>query len=72
MQFPRTLDLVRAGEFDLVERRACRFDMPFGKMQIDGSGLEVGMAEQRLQGRQVGACFQQMSSVAVPTIPAPE
>jgi hypothetical protein len=29
-------------------------------VQVDGSGLEVGMPEQCLQRRQIGTAFQQM------------
>ena len=34
--------------------------MPLGEMQVDGSDLEVAMAEQDLDGAQVGAGFEQV------------
>jgi len=39
--------------------------MALGQMKVDGSGLEVGMPEQRLYRRQVGPAFQQMRGEAV-------
>ena len=43
--------------------------MTFGKMQIDGRGLEVGMPEQRLHGRQIRSPFHQMCREAVAPMP---
>jgi hypothetical protein len=38
-------------------------------MQVNGSGLEVGMPEQRLYGGQIRSSFHQMGSEAVPPMP---
>ena len=40
--------------------------MPLGQMQIDGSDLEVSMAEQDLDGAQVSAGFEKMCGEAMP------
>ena len=50
-------------------RRAGRFDVPLGQVQVDGGGLEVGVAEQCLNGRQVRAGFQQVGGEAVAAMP---
>ena len=65
VQPSRPLHLVRARQFRVVERRAGRFQMALGQMQVDGGGLEVGVPEQRLHGRQVGAAFHQMRGETV-------
>jgi hypothetical protein len=39
--------------------------MPLGQMQVDGSDLEVSMAEQYLDGAQIGAGFKQMCGEAM-------
>jgi hypothetical protein len=44
----------------MVQRRAGCSKMALGEMQVDGSGLKVGMAEQSLHGRQIGSAFQMM------------
>jgi hypothetical protein len=44
----------------MVQRRAGRSEMALGQMQVDGSGLKVGMPEQRLHCRQIGSAFQKM------------
>jgi hypothetical protein len=46
--------------------------MPLGQMQIDGRYFEVAMAEQDLNGAQVGAGFKKMSRETMAAIPAPE
>jgi hypothetical protein len=43
--------------------------MALGQMQVDGSGLEVGMPEQRLYCRQIGSAFQKMSGETVSPMP---
>jgi hypothetical protein len=40
--------------------------MPLGEMQIDGSDFEVAVAEQDLDGAQVGAGFEKMCGEAMP------
>ena len=39
--------------------------MPLGQMQIDGRYFEVSMAEQYLDGTQVGAGFKKMCGEAM-------
>ena len=39
--------------------------MPLGQMQVDGSDFEVSMAEQYLDGAQVGAGFEKMCGEAM-------
>jgi hypothetical protein len=41
--------------------------MPLGQMQVDGSDFEVAMAEQDLNGAQVGAGFKKMCREAMAT-----
>ena len=43
-----------------------RAEMTFGKMQVEGGVLELGMPEQHLHRRQIAPRFQQMGRVAVP------
>ena len=43
-----------------IERAGGRAEMPLGQMQVDGSYLEGAMAEQYLNGAQVGAGFKKM------------
>jgi hypothetical protein len=43
--------------------------MSLGQMQVDGSDLEVSMAEQYLDGAQVGAGFEKMRGEAVTKLP---
>ena len=40
--------------------------MPLGQMQVDGRYFEVSMAEQYLNGAQIGAGFEQVCGEAVP------
>ena len=61
--------LSREGE--RIERAGGCAEMPLGQMQVDGSDLEVSMAEQYLDGAKVGAGFKQMCGEAMATIPAP-
>ena len=69
MQPSRPLHLIKAGQFRVVDWRAGRAEMTFGEMQVNGSGLEVGMPEQRLHGGQIRSSFHQMGSEAVSTMP---
>ncbi len=39
--------------------------MPLRKMEVDGRLLEIAMAEQHLDGAQVGAGFEQVGGEAV-------
>jgi len=50
----------------MVQRRAGCSKMARGEMQVDGSGLKVGMAEQSLHGRQIGSAFQMMRGETMP------
>jgi len=50
----------------MVQRRAGRSEMALGQMQVDGSGLKVGVPEQRLHCRQIGSAFQKMRGETVP------
>ena len=43
-----------------IERAGGRAEMPLGQMQVDGGYFEVAMAEQDLNGAQVGAGFKKM------------
>src|ERR1039458_4839888 len=47
-------------EGERIKRAGGRAEMPLGQMQIDGSDLEVAMAEQDLNGAQVGAGFEKV------------
>ena len=47
-------------EGERIKRAGGRAEMPLGQMQIDGSDLEVAMAEQDLNGAQVGSGFEQV------------
>ena len=55
-----------------IERAGGRAEMPLGQMQIDGRHFEVAMAEQYLDGAQVGAGFKKMGRETMAAIPAPE
>ena len=50
----------RTSERERIERAGGRAEMPLGQMQVDGSDLEVAMAEQYLDGAQVGAGFKKV------------
>jgi hypothetical protein len=52
-------------ERERIERAGGCAEMPLGQMQIDGRYLEVAMAEQDLDGAQVGAGFEKMCGEAV-------
>src|SRR5271170_4073808 len=49
------------GEREGVERAGGRVEMPLGQMQVDGGDLKVAMAEQYLDGAQIGAGFKKVS-----------
>ena len=49
-----------------LERVGNRLQMPSRQMQVDGRVIELSMAEQHLNGPQVGAGFQQVGGEAVP------
>jgi hypothetical protein len=40
--------------------------MPLGQMQIDGGDFEIAMAEQDLNGAQVGAGFEKVCGETMP------
>jgi hypothetical protein len=40
--------------------------MPLREMQVDGSDLEISMAEQYLNGAQVGSGFEQVRGETMP------
>ena len=40
--------------------------MPLREMQVDGSDLEIAMAEQYLNGAQVGSGFEQVCGETMP------
>lgn len=65
MQPARAFHLRGFGPFELVERGACRFQMPFGQMQVNGRGFEVGVTEEQLHRGQIGSPFQQVSRETV-------
>jgi hypothetical protein len=46
--------------------------MALRQVDVNHGFAQVGMAEQQLDGAQVGAGFDQMSGEAVPPIPVPE
>ena len=48
-----------------IERAGGRAEMPLGQMQVDGSDFEVSMAEQDLDGAQIGAGFKKMCGEAM-------
>src|ERR1035437_1491866 len=52
-------------ERECIERAGGRAQMPLGQMQIDGRYFEVSMAEQYLDGAQVGAGFKQVCGEAM-------
>lgn len=61
MQPSRTLHLIEVCELGVVDGRACCPEMPFRHMEINGSGLKIGMAQQCLHRWQIGSAFHQMS-----------
>jgi hypothetical protein len=46
--------------------------MTLRQVNVDHRLAQVGVAEQELDGAQIGAAFEQMRGEAVPPIPAPE
>ena len=48
-----------------IERAGGRAEMPLEQMQVDSSDLEVAVAEQYLDGAQVGAGFKQVCREAM-------
>ena len=53
-------------ERECIKRAGGRAEMPLGKMQIDGRYFEVAMAEQYLDGAQIGSSFKKVSREAMP------
>jgi hypothetical protein len=51
-----------------IERAGGRAEMPLGQMQIDGRHFEVAMAEQYLDGAQVGAGLKKVCGEAMAAI----
>ena len=52
-------------ERERIERAGGRAEMPLREVQVDGSDLEVAMAEQDLNGAQVGSGFEQVGRKAM-------
>src|ERR1035438_7738441 len=53
-------------EGERIKRTGGRAEMPLGQVQVDGSDLEVAMAEQDLNGAQVGAGFEKVCGETMP------
>jgi hypothetical protein len=53
-------------ERESIERAGGCAEMPLREMQVDGSDLEVAMAEQDLDGAQVSAGFEQVGGETMP------
>ena len=53
------------GQLQLFDGVGDLVQVLLGKMQIAGRGLQILMTEQKLDGAQVGASFQQMRGPAV-------
>ena len=51
-----------------VQRARCRADLAGSDAQILGSGGEAAMAEEKLNGPQIGAGFEEMDGECVPTM----
>src|ERR1019366_4713797 len=62
---PGVLYPVRAGDFDSLQRAGNCLQMAAGQMQVESGIADLGMAEQYLDGAQVGAGFQHMCREAV-------
>ena len=64
---PAHLLLLYGAVFQLqrVQRAGGRVKMALRKMQIDGGLFQIAVAQQDLNGAQIGACFEQMSGEAV-------
>ena len=52
-------------EGERIKRAGGRAEMPLGQMQVNGSDLEIAMAEQDLNGAQVGAGFKKVCGEAM-------
>lgn len=65
VQPARTLHAVEVCEFGVVDGCACCPEMPLRHMEVNGSGLQVGMPENRLYGGQVGHALYQMCGKTV-------
>ena len=61
----RATALVDAGELQFLDRVGDLLQMLRGQVQIPGRHLQILMAEQKLDGAQVGAGFKQMGRPAV-------
>ena len=60
--------LVDAGELQFVDRVGNLVQVLLGQMKVAGSGLQIFMPEQKLDGAQIGAGFEQMSGPAMTKI----
>jgi len=58
-------DGIRATNLNLIERVGSSLEMALGQMQIDGSVLQGGMAQQKLDRPQIGSGFHQMGGEAM-------
>ena len=57
--------LVDAGELQFFNRVDDLVQVLLGKMQIPSRGLQILMAQQKLDGAQVGTGFQQVCGITV-------
>jgi hypothetical protein len=60
--------LVDAGQLQFLDRVRDLVQMLLRQMQIPGCHLQILMAEQKLDGAQVGSGFKQMGGPAVPAM----
>ena len=72
MQPARPANGFRTGDGHGVQGVGNRLQVAAGKVQIDNRVFEFDVAQQELDGAQVGSGFQQMCSVGMPPIPIPE
>lgn len=62
------MESIRAGHLNLLQKIRCGLQMLLRQVQIDGGVREIGMAEQKLDGSQIRACFQQVRRVSMTII----
>jgi hypothetical protein len=66
LQLARAFYLIGCGDLDLIQRIGHRGKMPARQMQVQRGVLDLGVAEQDLNGAQISAGFQQVRGKAVP------
>jgi len=64
--------LVDTGELQIFNRVRDLLQLLRRQVQVPRCHFQILMTEQKLDGTQVGARFEQMGGPAVSTIPAPE